>query len=187
MKKMATIAALAMLATGGQALAAEFDYHFLDAGVILADAGPRDGVGVGVAGSMDVAGLYQNATAFGGVSYVDLDGLDFLNLHAGMGFHWPIASVVDFNGGLSLEYQRVSLGGSSDSDLGFGLNAGVRARPFSPEWELNGGLKYVDIGLYDDTFIVLGARYAFRPGMAAGLHLASGDIDSWTLSLRWDL
>lgn len=187
MKKMATVAALAMLATAGQALAAEFDYHFLDAGLILADSGNDDGVGVGVAGSMDVEGLYQNATAFGGVSYVDFDGFNLLNLEGGMGFHWPIASVVDFNGGLALEYQRVSGGGFSDSELGFGLNAGVRARPFSEAWELNGGLKYVDIGQFDDTMIVLGARYTFKPGMAAGVHLTSGDIDYWTLSLRWDL
>jgi len=184
MKKMATVSALAMLAMGGQAVADDFDYHFFDAGLILADSGNNDGAGVGVAGSMDVEGLYQNATAFGGASYVDFDGFNLLNLEAGMGFHWPLASVVDFNGGLALEYQKVTGGGS---DLGFGLNAGVRARPFSPAWELDGGLKYVDIGQYDDTMIVLGARYSFRSGMSAGVHLSSGDIDYWTLSLRWDL
>jgi hypothetical protein len=185
MKKMATVSALAMLTMAGQALADDFDYHFFDAGVILADAGGNnDGVGVGVAGSMDMAGLYQNATAFGGASYVDFDGGNLLNLEGGLGFHWPIASVVDFNGGLGLAFQKVTGGGS---DLGFTLNAGVRARPFAPAWELDGGLKYVDVGHYEDTSVVLGARYTFKPGMSGGLHLTSGDIDYWTLSLRWDL
>jgi hypothetical protein len=186
MKKMAMVSALAMLAMGGQALAEDFDYHFLDAGLILADAGgSNDGVGFAVDGSTDLTGLYENATAFGGASYVDFDGGNLLNLHGGMGFHWPLASIVDFNGGVALEYQKVSGGGSSD--LGFSLNAGVRARPFAPAWELDGGLQYVDIGQYEDTRVVLGARYTFRPGMSAGVHLNSGDIDYWTLSLRWDL
>ena len=185
MKKMATVPALAMLAMGGQALAEDFDYHFFDAGLILADAGGgNDGFGMGVAASMDVEGLYQNATAFGGASYVDFDGGHVMNLNAGMGFHWPIASVVDFNGGLALEFQKYT---GSSSDLGFSLNAGVRARPFSPAWELDGGLQYLDVGLYEDTRVVLGARYTFRTGMSAGVHLNSGDVDYWTLSLRWDL
>jgi hypothetical protein len=185
MKKMALVSTLAMLAMGGQALAEDFNYHFLDAGLILADGGANnDGTGVGVAGSMDVAGLYQNATAFGGASYIDFDGGNLLNLTGGMGFHWPLASIVDFNGGLALEYRKVTGGGS---DLGFSLNAGVRARPFAPAWELDGGLQHVDIGQYEDTRIVLGARYTFRPGMSAGVELNSGDIDYWTLSVRWEL
>jgi len=185
MSKLATISALAMLATGGQALAEDFNYHYIDAGVILADAGGNnDGVGFGVAGSMDLVGLYQNATAFGGVSYIDFDGGNLLNLESGLGFHWPIASVVDFTGGLALEFQKFTGAGS---DLGFGLNAGVRARPFAPQWELNGGLKYVDISHYQDTSVILGARYSFKPGMSAGVQLSSGDIDYWTLSLRWEL
>jgi hypothetical protein len=185
MKRLATVSALALMAMGGHALAAEFDYHYFDANVILADAGAsNDGVGIGASGSMDVAGLYQNATAFGGASYVDFDGGNLLNLEGGLGFHWPIASVVDFTGGLGLAYMKFTGAGS---DLGFTLNAGVRARPFAPEWELNGGLKFVDVGQYDDTSIVLGARYSFRPGMSGGIQLTSGDIDYWTLSLRWDL
>ena len=35
--------------------------------------------------------------------------------------------------------------------------------------------------------VVLGARYTFKPGMSAGIHLNSGDIDYWTLSVRWEL
>lgn len=187
MKRLATVSALATLAMGGQALAEDFDYHYFDAGLILADAGGNnDGKGLGVAGSMDVTGLYQNATGFGGVSYVDLDGFNLLNVEGGLGFHWPIASMVDFNGGLALELNKFS-GNGGGSDLGFGLNAGVRARPFTPAWELDGGLKYVDIGQYQDTSVVLGARYTFRPGMSAGVQLASGDIDYWTLSVRWEL
>jgi hypothetical protein len=184
MNRMATISALGLLALAGPALAEDFDYNFLDAGLLLADSRGNDGIGIGAAGSTDLVGPYQNATGFGGVSYVDLDGGNLLNLHGGMGFHWPVASKVDFNGGLALEFQKVTGGGS---DLGFSLNAGVRARPFAPEWELDGGLQYVDIGQSEDTRVILGTRYTFRPGMSGGIQLNSGDVDYWALTLRWEL
>jgi len=186
MSKLASAAALAALATGAPALSGDFDYHFADANLILADAGAgNDGIGLGVAGSVDLPQLYQNATGFGGASYVNFDGGNLLNLEGGLGFHWPLATQVDFNGGVALEFNKY--GGGGGSDLGLGLNAGVRARPFSPQWELKGGLKYVDIGTYQDTSIVLGARYSFQRGMSAGIELDSGDIDYWTLSVRWEL
>jgi hypothetical protein len=186
MNKLATASAIAALAVGGPALAADFDYHYVDGNLILADAGANnDGIGFGVAGSVDLPQLYQNATGFGGASYVNFDGGNLLNLEGGLGFHWPLARQVDFTGGVALELNKYTGGGGSD--LGLGLNAGVRARPFSPQWELKGGLKYVDIGQYEDTSIVLGARYMFKPRMSAGIELASGDIDYWTLSVRWEL
>ncbi len=101
---------------------------------------------------------FQNATIFGGARYIDFDGFNLLNLEAGLGFHLPISNIVDFTGGAALELDKASRVGS---DLGFGLSAGVRARPFGPQWELDGGLKYVDVGHYDDgdhTRVAIGAR-----------------------------
>lgn len=186
MNKLTGIMAIAALAVGGQAMAADFSYKYFDAGVILAEGpGGSDGKGLQAAGSMDLS-LYQNATGFGSVNFIDTDFGNAINLEGGLGFHWPLASVVDFNGGLALGYTRVSNGGGSE--VGFSLNAGVRAVPFSPAWELDGGLKYDDRGDFgDDTSIVLGTRYMFKPGMSAGLHLQSGDIDYWLLSVRWEL
>lgn len=186
MRAMTKGVVLAALVVGAPAMAAQFDYHYIDAGLVLADtSGTSDGKGLGVAGSLELPQLYQNATGYGSLRYIDFDGGNLLNLESGLGFHWPIASVVDFTGGAGLEFNKYSSGGGSD--LGFGLNAGVRARPFAPQWELKGGLKYVDIGPYNDTSVVLGARYSFQPGMSAGIELDSGNIDYWTLSLRWEL
>jgi hypothetical protein len=177
------VPALAALALGGQAMAADFDYNYFDAGVILADAGAVDGTGLRLAGSTDLQ-LYKNATGFGSVNYVNFDGPNVLNLEGGLGFHWPLSDMFDFNGGVALEFQKVTNGGGSD--LGFGLNAGVRAKPFSPAWELDAGIKYIDIDQYDDTSIVLGGRYTFSQAMSAGVELQSGDIDYWVLSVRWE-
>ncbi|HTP40099.1 MAG TPA: hypothetical protein VMI92_11060 [Steroidobacteraceae bacterium] len=186
MNRLAVVSALAALGIGGQAAAADFSYHYIDAGLILADApGSNDGKGLALNGSMNLPQLYQNATVFDGLNYIDFDGDNLLNLEAGLGFHWPIARPVDFTGGVALEFNHYSGGGGSD--LGFGLNAGVRARPFAPQWELDGGLKYVNIGHYDDTSVVIGARYSFQPGLSAGVALSSGDTDYWLLSVRWEL
>lgn len=186
MNRLMKTSALAMLAFGGQAMASDFSYHYGEIGLVLADApGTNDGKGINLAASMDLPQLYQNATGYGGVKYVDYDFGNLLNVEGGLGFHWPLARVVDFTGGVALALNRYSGGGGTD--LGFDLNAGVRARPFSPEWEVRGGLKHVDIGHYEDTSVVLGARYTFKPGVSAGVELDSGDVDYWTLSLRWEL
>ncbi len=185
MNKFAGVTAIAALAIGGQAMAADFSYHYFDAGLILADTPGSDGKGLNFSGSTDLT-LYKNATGFGGVSYVDFDGFSLLNLEGGLGFHWPLASVVDFNGGVALQYTKVTKGGGSE--LGVGLNAGVRAVPFSPAWELDGGLRYDDRGDFgDDTSIVIGTRYTFKPGMSAGIQLQEGDTDYWMLSVRWEM
>lgn len=187
MNKLATVSALAALAMGGQAMAADFSYDYFDGNVILADApGGNDGVGIGIAGSHELANLYPNATAVGGVRYIDFDGFNLLSAEAGLGFHWPLIDVLDLNGSGGLLLSRVSGYGDSESDIGFTLNAGVRAVPFGPEWEFNGGLKLVDSDYEDDTYLFVGARYKFRPGMSAGVQLQTGDYDSLTLSLRWE-
>ncbi len=77
--------------------------------------------------------------------------------------------------------------GDSDTDLGFTINAGVRAIPFGPEWEFDGGLKHYESDFEDDTHLFVGARYMFRPKMSAGLQLESGNVDTLTLSLRWEM
>lgn len=187
MNKLATVSALAALAMGGQAMAADFSYNYFDGNLILADAPGNDGKGLGVSGSTELQGLYKNATAYGGARFVDFDFGNLLYVEGGLGFHWPLASILDFNGGLALALGRVSGNGDSDTEIGFSIDAGVRARPFSPEWELDGGLKHVDVGQGDDTYVVLGARYSFNPNMSAGIQLESGDVDYWTLSLRWNL
>jgi len=190
MKKLAQVSALAVMGmAGSHAMAADagFDYHYFEGGLVLADAPGNDGKGVAVASSMDEPQLFQNATIIVGGRYIDFDFGNLLNLEAGLGFHWPISGVVDFTSSAALEFDKASHFGS---DLGFGLNAGVRARPFGPQWELDGGLKYVDVGHYDDgdhTRVVIGARYNIQSNLSAGLSLESGDVDYWTLSLRWAL
>lgn len=185
MNKLATVSALAALAMGGSAMAADFSYDYVEGGLVLAQApGSNDGKGLAVNFSKGLPQVHENFTIIGGASYLDFDyGYELLNLSGGAGFHWPVASIVDVVGGLTLEY----FDNDFDSDIGLGVMGGARVQPFGEEWEFNGGLRHVDAGAYEDTFVEVGARYTFKPGMSGGLKLSTGDIDTWTLSFRWEM
>jgi hypothetical protein len=184
MNKLTTASALAALAVSGQVMAADFSYDYVEPGVILADAGPVDGKGPGINASVGLPRLHSNVNMVGAASYIDFEGRDnyLLNLEGGAGFHWPVSPILELVGTGALVYQKNDF----DSEIGPGLTAGVRAKPFGEEWELFGGLRYFD-ALYEDTVLELGGRYSFRPGLSAGLKFATGDIDTVTLSLRWDV
>ncbi len=185
MNKLATVSALAALAMGGQAMAADFSYDYLEGGLVLAQLpGSNDGKGLNVNGSKTLPQVHENFTLIGGIQYLDFEGgYNTLNLSGGAGFHWPVASIVDVVGGLTLEYYDNDF----DSDVGLGVSGGARVQPFGEAWEFNGGLRHIDVGAYDDTFVEVGARYTFSPGLSGGVKLSAGDVDTWTLSLRWEM
>src|SRR6185369_9669291 len=161
MNKSTTLSALAALAIGAPAMAGNINYDYVDAGVILADVGPVDGKGPGIAASVGLPQLHSNATLVGGASYIDFEGRKnyLLTLEGGLGFHWPLTPVFDLVGTGSLVYQKNDF----DSDIGPQLTAGVRAKPFGEAWELFGGLKYID-AQYEDTIVEVGGLYKFSPG-----------------------
>jgi hypothetical protein len=182
------LSAAAALSIGAPVMAEDISYDYVDAGVILADNGPLDGKGPGISASVGLPQIHSNATLVGGASYIDFEGRDnyLLTLEGGVGFHWPLTPVLDLVGTGSLVYQKIDSRFSNDSDIGPQLTAGVRAKPFGPAWELFGGLKYID-ALYEDTVVEVGGLYNFSPGLSAGLKLTSGDIDTVTLSIRWNV
>jgi hypothetical protein len=185
--KLTTASAIAVLTFGSShAMAADFSYSYFDGGAILADTPGSDGKGLGIALSTELTQLYPNATAFTSLRFVDFDGFNVLNAEAGLGVHFPLMSVLDLNAGAGLALGRAKGLAGGDTEVGLALNAGVRAHPFSPRWELDAGLKHVDIGTGQDTYVQLGGRFAFNPRMSAGIQLESGDVDFWTASLRWE-
>jgi hypothetical protein len=185
MNKLATVSAFAALAIGGQAMAGDFSYDYIEGGVFVTDGyGNTDGKGLNVNGSKTLPQVHDNFKLIGGLTYYDFDNsVSWLNLSAGAGFHWPINSVLDVVGGLTLEYYDFD----NDSDLGLAVSGGVRARPFGDAWEFAGGLKHVDVGWYEDNLVEVSGRYTFNPGVSAGVKLTAGDVDTLMFSVRWEL
>jgi hypothetical protein len=74
--------------------------------------------------------------------------------------------------------------GSRD-DNGLTLRGSLRGR-IAPSFELEGGVRYVDLDEGgDDTSLVAEARWFFLPQLALGLGVDSGDdLTVWNVGLR---
>ena len=103
----------------------------------------------------------------------------------GAGFHHAISSTVDFVGTLSYLDSKVSGGGASVSDNGFGLGGGIRAR-LAKEFELDAGLKYVDFDKGgSDTGLHVDGRWYFKKAMALSFGIDNTDnVDVWHFGFR---
>jgi outer membrane receptor protein involved in Fe transport len=191
MRKYVALGALMTLSVGAPAFAADgFSYNNVEIGYVQADiglpgSGKLDGNGFTLGGSVEFG-----ANLFGFANFTDTDydfDLDASSLSAGLGFHWPLSPALDLITGASLETIKIKLPGVSDSENGYGLNAGLRGR-VGDRLELTAGVKYADYGQNIDGFVVSGgARYYFTEAFAAGLDIIDDDGDTtFGIVLRYD-
>lgn len=176
----------------------------LGAGVLsaacLADQGPKwtyveggysridfddidaDGDLVGLGGSLAVTDLFHVFASYGHGN-VDVDGpgdVDVDQIAAGAGINYPISDTVDLVG--QAAWVRAEVGPFEEN--GVGLFGGVRAM-LSPQFELNGGLSYVDIDDSDETSLDLGMVYSFTDMFAVSAGASIGDEStSYGIGLR---
>lgn len=166
MRKFVALGALAAMAAGSQAVAADgFSYNLLEGAFISGD----NFDGLGVSGSMAITPDYFG---FGSIEALDIDNssTDVSVLSLGAGYHRAINQALDIVATFSLK--RVKVDGAG-SDMGFGLGVGVRGRLFE-QLELQGGLEYVDVD-DSDTTLQVGGRWHFTRNFAAGLDLQDND------------
>lgn len=163
---------------------AEFDFVATDIDGFSDDP---DGIALHGSYALDpswfVFGGLEHLGGRAGGSSIDLD-----TLHAGAGYHTPIAARTDLVLRGALGYASVdsgSPGGTSDG-LGYLVGAGVRHRA-TDALEVDVGLDYRDFEHSDgDTALRLGAVYYAAPhiGFTAQLS-ASDEVDSFRIGLRW--
>lgn len=111
--------------------------------------------------------------------------LDVDELELGIGVNPQLTETVDLYGRVGWATAEIDLGGFDDvDDDGFTLAAGLRAMVL-PRWELNGGLRHVDLG-DDDTELTLGTVYNFTPRVAVTGDVAFGDdATTWGIGVRF--
>jgi hypothetical protein len=148
------------------------------------------------AGSDDGDGFNFNAsfaiddTFFvnGGYSDTSLDDTnsDITSFNVGVGGRSPLSSTVDAFGVVSYENVEVDVGGAgSVDDDGFGIAGGLRGL-VATNFELNGQVKYTDIGDADGWGFKVGALYGFAPNWAAGADFSSSELEDGGADLDID-
>jgi opacity protein-like surface antigen len=185
MKRLALTASL-LLALAPAAFAEDMSYSnvelkYLD--VSLSDSVFNvNGDGFAIDGSYEITSRVFLLGEWQDLSY-DF-GVNGRTYELGAGFHHPISSTVDFVGTLSYLDTKVSSGGFSESDDGFGLGGGIRAR-LGKDFELDAGLKYVDFGNGSDTGLHASGRWYFKKAMALSFGIDNTDnTDVWHVGFR---
>lgn len=120
-----------------------FDYTYGQAGLALYPSADIHGIPSQDYFGIDLKGSYEltpDIFAFGGFKFLT-DDIDLTSLHVGGAYRVNVDERIDLYGGPSLEYQRVSNGGSDD-DIGLGLRGGLRLM-LNPEVELGGEIRIV--------------------------------------------
>lgn len=153
--------------------AASPEYNYVEGNYVNTDVdGVDDGDGFGIAGSAEVG---ENIFIFADFSTVGFSaGVDFDVFKAGIGYKSAISGTTDANLSAFFVNEQIDTGffGSFDEN-GFGLDASLRSM-MSNEFELNGGITYIDLGgaFNTETSIHFGGVYSFDTSFAV-----TGDID----------
>jgi hypothetical protein len=115
----------------------------------------------------------------GGYSDVSLDdsNVDVSNVNVGFGGRNTISTNLDAYGVLSYEDFEVDVPGLGDVDEdGFGIAGGLRGL-LSEGFELNGQIKYIDIGDADGFGVKVGGLYTFAPNWAANADYSTSELE----------
>jgi hypothetical protein len=142
-----------------------------------------DGDGFAISGSYE---LNDDWHVFGGIGNTDLDfNIDLDSWVIGAGYRYPLQDDLDVYGRVMFLTMDVDLPGPFDpDDDGLGLQVRLRHR-LNEEFELEGGLQYLDIA-DSDTSLQAEGRYYFEDSFSVGIGLTfGGDTDGLGISARY--
>lgn len=164
---------------------ADMNYNFAQ----VSYAGTDHANGFGLTGSLELTDMI-----FGSASFVnfkpDHNGSDIQAYHLGIGLHSnQFTDALDLLGEVS--YERSETDGTGGSQDGFGLLVGARGM-VTPEFELNGGIKYVYYDIANIWSFSMGGLYHFTQNWSVGAgygisHADNGgdSVDNWNVLLRY--
>jgi Outer membrane protein beta-barrel domain len=164
----------------------QFNYSYVELGYDESDfdLGPVDvdGDGLTLSGSFEINDEWHAYASYGSA---DLDfGIDVDTWVLGAGYVFPLKEDIDLYGRvLYLDISSDAGIAAADED-GLGFQFRIRAR-ISDEFELEGGLQYVDV-TDTDTSLQAGARYHFNEAFSAGIGVTfAGDTDGIGINARY--
>ncbi|HVK99826.1 MAG TPA: outer membrane beta-barrel protein [Dongiaceae bacterium] len=190
MKK--TLLASALLLLTAPAMAANFNYTYVEGGYGEVDSGDDvDGDALFLGGSVDIQ---QGFGLIGSFYTIDFDEeADGTIFTVGAQFHTPISNQADFVGSVQLINAEVDFddcyGDCSEDDTGLLLRGGVRFA-IQQNLHLEGDISYIDNDFWDDDELGLKAGLRFfinRQFSLAGGFASDQELDGLFISGRFDL
>jgi hypothetical protein len=182
---MRIVTALLSLSVPCALNAADFDYTFVDAGLVDTEietgVGDVSGDGIGINGSFAVSDSVHIVAGYSDIGYdFNIDGS---SMNVGVGFHTDINDDLDFVADVSyIDVEVDTPFGSADED-GLGIGGGIRFHA-GEKVELDAGLQYVDLD-DSDTVLNVGGRYYFSDSFALNASLSDADAGmSWIIGIR---
>jgi hypothetical protein len=165
----------------------QFEYSYVELGYDETEfdvgGGDLDGDGITISGSFELNDEWHVFASYG---QTDLEfGFDVDTLAIGAGYVYPFKSDVDLYGRVLYIDSEVDGPGPLDGDDdGLGLQLRIRGR-VTDEFELEGGIQYVDVA-DSDTSLQVGGRYHFNDSFSAGIGLTfGGDADGFGVNARY--
>ena len=165
----------------------QFNYTYVEIGYEETDfdvggAGDVDADGLILSGSFELTDEWHVFASYG---TFDLDfGIDLDTWTIGAGYVYPLRNDVDIYGRVLYIDSEADAGPFSADDDGLGVQARIRYR-VSDEFEVEGGLQYVDVA-DSDTSLQASARYYFTDAFSAGIGITfGGDSDSIGINARF--
>ena len=165
---------------------AQFNYTYLELSYDETDfdLGPAsvDGDGITLSGSFELTDDWHIYTSY---SQADLDfGIDVDTWAVGAGYVYPLKDGIDIYGRVLYIDQNIDAGPANADDDGLGVQGRIRAR-ITDEFELEGGLQYVDVS-DSDISLQASARYNFSEAFSAGIGITfAGDTDGIGINARY--
>ena len=182
---------IGLLAFSAAASADGFSYNYLTLGYGNVEIFDADGDGFNLGGSYAFS---DNIHGFLGYETGELESIvDATRIRAGIGYNTGLTDALDMYARLSYEsidldvpailVPILGLGDSDESGYGVGIGGRFRA---TDQLELNGGIKHVDYGDFDETSLEIGGVYSFNDKWSLGLQGDFGDdISTYALSGRF--
>ena len=165
--------------------AAEPRYTYVEGGWVHADFDNvnEDGDGWGIGGSY---AFHKNFHFVADYQDVDLGGsADASAFSFGLGGNLPLRAGLDAVGRVRWIHEEIDVGNSGNDDDGYGLEFGLRTM-INPQLELNGWVKYVDVGDSDNTSLAVGGLYEIANNFALGADFEfSDDVTALFLKARY--
>ena len=111
-------------------------------------------------------------------------GIDVDTWAFGAGYVFPLKDGIDLYGRVLYLDQNMDAGPANADDDGLGVQGRIRART-TDEFELEGGLQYVDVS-DSDISLQASARYNFSDAFSAGIGITfAGDTDGIGINARY--